>query len=250
MKIKKIFFVLFLAACLFFFLAPGNYPDNSIFKKELGSAFGNKTVIIFNSGGWGNTPLKEAKDFFPIIEGIEQTLDRLGSESVVVSYERTKNDFFGRVEGLREFFTSFPYQSLQLANEIETFKKQYPDSKIIIAGLSNGAIFVDRVMERIAKKDIKDVFAIEVGVPFWEQSLESENVLSLDNEGKDPLAKGEISILFISLLKAPFKLLLAKIYGQDIAFPHIFHTPGHDYFWESPLTGSRITSFIEDRFAF
>ncbi len=43
-------------------------------------------IIIFNSGGWGNTPLEKAEDFATIIRGIQETLNQWGYNSIVVSY--------------------------------------------------------------------------------------------------------------------------------------------------------------------
>lgn len=250
LNIKKLILISFAVAFLVFLFVPGDFPDNSQFKNLLNSVPGNEVVIIFNSGGWGYTPIEKAEDFSPIIEGVQKTLNDLGYKSTVVPYKRTENSFLGKVEGVREFLTFFKNQSARLAQEIEHFREYNPDSKIIVAGLSSGAAFVDKVMERTSEKEIKNVFAIEAGVPFWEETLKSENVLSLNNEGEDPLAKGKKTILLFSLLKAPFKLLLAGISGKNLSLSEAFHTPGHEYFWDSSSTGSKIVVFLKNKFTF
>ncbi|UZE93423.1 MAG: hypothetical protein ACKKMV_00740 [Candidatus Nealsonbacteria bacterium] len=249
MNIKKLICISFSVAFLVLLFFPGDFPDNSKFRELLDSASPDKVIIVFNSGGWGNTPLEKAKDFYPIIEGIEKTLNDLGYKSIIVPYRRTEDSFLGKVEGIREFLTSFKNQSTKLTHEIEYFQECNPDSKIVIAGLSSGAAFVDKVMEKISEKEIKNVFAIEAGIPFWEKALNSENVLLLDNEGRDSLSKKEIKTLFFSLFEAPFKLVLAKISGGNLPFSHAFRVPGHDYFWNSSSTGSKIATFLEDKFA-
>lgn len=247
---KKIIFTVFLAAFLCFLFASVEVPDNSQFKKTLNSVSGNKVIIIFNSGGWGNTPIEEAKDFFFIVNGIQRTLNNLGYQSVIITYNRTKKSFLGRVEGLKEFSTLFKSQSSKLAEEIEYFRTHNPDSKVIVAGLSSGAAFIDKVMEKVSEKGIKNVFAIEAGIPFWEKSLKSENVLLLNNEGRDTFSRGEIKALLLTGVKAPFKFIIAKLSGEDLSLPFAFDAPGHEYFWDSPYTGPKITAFLKDKFSF
>jgi len=248
MRIKKIIIFTIPLTLLVFLFAPADLPDNSEFSMALDSLPRDKILIVFNSGGWGNTPLDKAEDFLPIIGGIQKALSDMGHESVVVPYERTKNSFLGKIEGLRGFVNSFRAQSDKLVQEIEEFKMENPDSKIIITGLSSGAAFVDNVMKEVSEKEIDNVFAIEVGTPFWEDPFESENILFLDNEGEDPLSAREIKELIISLIKAPGRLIVSSLKGRKMPFSHAFYTPGHDYEWETNSTGKRIVSFLEDKF--
>jgi predicted esterase len=244
-KIKKtIWFLFFLVGFIFLFL-PGDLPENFQFQTTVDSFSDHDVLVIFNSGGWGNTPLDEADDFAPIIQGIEETLSTLGYDSIVAPYERTKNGFSGKIEGAREFLTSFPSQSKKLAHQIEYFLDDNPESKIIIAGFSSGGAFVDRVMENISSEKMQNVLAIEVGVPFWEEPLNHKNVLLLNNEGYDPLAEKEIKTLLLSLLKAPFKWISYRFLGRSISFSRALHIPGHDYFWDSPFTKTKIITFLK-----
>lgn len=245
-RVKKLIPTFCFIISLIFLFAPGDFPDNSQFQKILKSVSQEEIIIIFNSGGWGNTPAEKAADFTPIIEGIQKTLNDLGYGSMVIPYKRTKNGFLGKIEGAREFVTSFGTQSGKLAREIEFFIENNPDTKVIMAGLSSGAAFVDKVMERLSKSKRDNIFAIEVGVPFWESPLDSENVLLL-NDDKDPLSKRKTRILLASLFKAPFKWILAKISGKELSFSRALHVLGHDYFWDSPSVGPQIVSFLEDK---
>jgi len=227
-----------------FFLL-GETPDNLRFKEMINMASDKEVVIVFNSGGWGNTPLEQADDFRPIIEGIQKTLKDLGYSSVVVPYERTKESFFGIIEGVKETFTFFKKQSQKLAIEIEDFIENNPENKVIVTGLSNGGAFVDKVMEKIPESKRNSVFAIEVGTPFWENVLDSDSILLLDNQGKDPLSSMDLKILIPSLFKAPIKWSLAKVSGQELSFGHALKLPGHYYGWED--VDLEISLFLENK---
>jgi hypothetical protein len=100
-------------------------------------------------------------------------------------------------------------------------------------------------MEEISDNIKNQIFAIEVGTPFWEKTLNSENVLILNNKGKDPLVEGKITALFPTLLKAPFRWLLAKVSGRNLPFAHAFYMQNHAYSWSS--VKPEITSFLEEK---
>jgi len=241
---KLITFIILLTG-LFFLL--GEVPDNSRFKTVLNSASENNIVIIFNSGGWGDTPPEEASDFTPIIDGIQKTLSDLGYNSIVAPYIRTKESFLGRIEGIKETLSLFPNQSQKLANEIEVFIKNHPENKIIMAGLSNRAIFVNRTMMKISENQRNNVFAVEVGTPFWEKVLDSDNVLLLNNKGKDALSKMDLRILIPALLKSPCRWLSAQVLREELSFSQALYLPGHYYGWDS--VAPEVKSFLESRFA-
>ena len=241
---KLITFIILLTG-LFFLL--GEVPDNSGFQTALNSVSGNNIVIIFNSGGWGDTPPEEASDFTPVVDGIQKTLSDLGYNSIVVPYTRTKESFLGRVEGVKETLSLFPKQSQKLANEIEVFIKSHPENKIIMAGLSNGAIFVNRTMMKVSENQRNSVFAVEVGTPFWEKVLDSDNILLLNNKGKDALSKMDLRILIPALLKSPYKWLSAQVLREELSFSQALYLPGHYYDWDS--VAPEVKSFLENRFA-
>jgi hypothetical protein len=247
-KLEKLFFIFLFVLILLLGFAPKDFPDNLNFKDGLGSVFQGEVIVVFNSGGWGYTPIEEARDFSSILNGIQKTLEDLGCKSIVLPYNRTKKSFLGRVEGLREFLNSFQRQSKKLSEDIENFLENHPDNKIIITGLSNGGVFADKVMEKISKDKRDNVFAIEVGLPFWEESLNSENVLFLTDKDRDPLSERTPLFLIFSFIKAPFKWALARISGENISISDIFHFTGHEYFWDSPNIGPQIFSFLEDKF--
>ena len=219
---------------LLFLFGPEVIPDGFQPQEILDKAAESDVIIIFNSGGWGNTPLEEAEDFTPIIEGVQDTLNEWGYKTVIIPYNRTRDGFMGRITAIKEFFSSFNFSSEILANDVEFLAEKLPGKKIIIAGLSNGASFVNRSYQKLAGDVKSSVYAITVGVPFWEKPFESDNILQLDNAGKDTLVNGDASSLFSSLIKTPFSKK--------------FEAPGHDYFWSSADVNSKIVSFLEDKF--
>ncbi|MDP1538928.1 MAG: hypothetical protein Q8M00_02755 [bacterium] len=232
-KFKYLFFSLVILGCLFFLFGPKVIPDNFQPQEILETAKNSDVIIIFNSGGWGNTPLEKAEDFAPIIGGMQQTLNEWGYKSVVIPYARTKDNFWGRITGAKEFFNSFRNSSKDLAKEVELLGKKFPDKKIIVAGLSSGGTFVNETIKKISNTVQNSVYAITAGTPFWTEKLKSENILQLDNNGKDTLAIGEVKSLLLSLIKAPFT-------GK-------FYAPGHDYSWSSLEVSSQIVTFLENK---
>jgi len=247
-KLKFIIFSLVVLSGLVFLFSPGVAPDNFQFQEILNLVSQNDVVIIFNSGGWGNTPLEKAEDFAPIVEGIQQTLNDWGYNSVVIPFVRTKDNLSGKITGAKDFFNSFEFCSEVLAQKVEFLAEEFPDKKIIMAGLSAGGAFVDKTYEKISEEVKGSVYTIVVGAPFWVKPIESENMLSLENNGKDSLVKGDVKTLILTLLKTPFRWILAKINGQNLTFSQAFRVPGHNYDWSSPEVGPQIVTFLKERF--
>jgi len=242
-KFKIFIFSIFFLG-LFFAFTPRVFPENNQFQ-DFSKFSSDDIVIIFNSGGWGDTPFEKADDFAPIVKGIQETLNSWGYQSVIVSYQRTKKNFLGRITGIKEFFLSFPKESRELGSQIERFIIQNPQKMVIIAGLSNGAAFVDETMEKISD-NIKDrVFAIEVGIPFWKKRLRSNNILRLDNQGRDSLSEGRIEKLVFAFLKTPFKWIEARLKGVPLRVSRAIKMPGHEYQWNN--LSPEISSFLKNK---
>ena len=244
-EIRYFILSLVILGSLFFLFGPEVWPENAQFEELLNSALESDIVIIFNSGGWGNTPLEKAEDFAPIIEGIEKTLRDFGYNSLVIPYNRTKNNLFGKITGARDFLNSFQTSSEILAEKVNFLAENLPDKKIILAGLSAGGALVEETMAKISEE--AQVYAVAVGIPFWQKTVESENILLLDNNGKDALSKGELKSLISVLVKAPFKWISSKINGDDLTFSQVLQAPGHDYLWDSPEVGPKIVTFLENK---
>jgi len=251
-KLKYFVLISVFLGSLFFLFGPEVIPESSINGLVGGQELLNlvsetDVIIIFNSGGWGNTPLEEAKDFASIIEGIEKALKDFGYNSIVIPYTRTRKDFFGKIAGARDFLNSFKFSSKNLAEKVEFLNEKFPDKKIIMAGLCAGGALVEKTMKRISGQAKNSIYGILAGLPFWYKTFESENLLQLNNNGKDPLSKGEIGPLLRALIKAPFKWVLSKIKGGNLSFGQAMRIPGHEYFWSSPEVGPQIISFLKSK---
>lgn len=247
-KLKTITTVLVIIGGAVFIFTPNIVPENFPAQQVLSMASDSDVIIIFNSGGWGNTPLEKAEDFAPIINGIQETLKSWGYDSIVVPYNRTKNGFLGKVSSSRDFLTSFDFSSENLAKEVDFLAEKLPGKKIILAGLSNGSTLANKTYEKISENARDSVYAVAAGAPFWVEPVKSENVLLVSNGGKDTLAKGEIGSLLVELFKTPFKWVLSKINGQNLTISQAAHADGHDYSWSSSEINSQITGFLGARF--
>lgn len=246
-KVKYTILSLIILAGLVFLFGPEVAPENFQVQELLNSASKSDVIIIFNSGGWGDTPLEKAEDFAPIIEGIQETLNDWGYHSVVIPYNRTKDNLLGKIAGTKDFLHSFELSSKMLAEEVELLIEKFPDKKIVMAGLSNGGTFVIKTYEKISGEVKNSIYTIAVGTPFWAKSSMVDNFLLLENNGKDSLAKGDAQSLALTLIKTPFKWIFSKINGQNLTFSQAIQIPGHQYFWSSPEVSSPIITFLKDK---
>ncbi|MDP2664075.1 MAG: hypothetical protein Q8P08_01410 [bacterium] len=229
-------YLVFVLAALFgliFLFSPKVIPSNHQIKQILEIARNKDVIIIFNSGGWGYTPLKEAKDLAFIVKGVEETLNNWKYSTIVVPYNRTKDSLVGEITGLKELLNSFKNSSRDLAGRIETIVNRFPDKNIIVVGLSNGAAFVNETYGKISENIKKSVYAVAIGTPFWIRLQKSDNVLQLNSE-KDTLVRGKIGSLLWALIKTPFI--------------GVFLATGHEYLWSSPGVKPQIVAFLEEKF--
>ncbi len=252
-KIKYLIAFIIGFGCLFFLFCPDailkpNLSTEGLGQNILDLAAKQDVIIIFNSGGWGNTPLQEAEDFAPIVNGIQKTFNESGYNSIIIPYNRTKDTLLGKMTGAKDFLNSFENSSEILSEKINFLAENLPDKKIILAGLSSGGAFATKTYEKISAQVKNSVYVIAVGTPFWLNGQESGNVIQLNNEGKDALSSGNIKSLLFSLAKAPFKWVVSKFNGQDLTFSQAVHAYGHDYYWSSPKVGPRIVVFLKEKF--
>jgi len=90
------------------------YINSSIdeFSKQIKEAAQlSDVIIVFNSGGWGTTSPEKAFDLTPLVENIEENIKKLGLNSAVIPYYRTKDNFFAKIGEAGEYLTLFYSQS-------------------------------------------------------------------------------------------------------------------------------------------
>ena len=231
--LEYLVFILVVLIGLTFLFSPKIIPSNRQIQRILGIAKDKDIIIIFNSGGWGYTPLKEAKDLAHIVKGVEKTLNNWKYSTIVVPYNRTRDSLVGEITGLKELLRSFKNSSRDLADKIESIVNHFPDKDIIVVGLSNGAAFANETYGKISEDIKKSVYAIAIGTPFWTRLQRSDNVLQLNDE-KDTLVEGKIGSLLWALIKTPFV--------------GAFMATGHEYLWSFPEVKSQIVAFLEKKF--
>jgi len=247
-KAKKIIITSVILTGIVFLFIPEVSPNNYQIEEILKDAANADVVIVFNSGGWGNTPLERAEDFQSIISGIQTTLNEWGYKSIVIPYNRTKESFLGRLTGARDFLTSFNNSAEDFSEKIDLIVEKLPDKKIIITGLSNGGTLINKAYDNISQKVQDSIYAVSVGTPFWSKKSQSDNILQVNNGGKDVLSEGNIGSLLLAFIKTPFSWVFSKIKSQNLKFSEAFHAPGHNYSWDSPEVGPEIVTFLEKKF--
>ncbi|MFH1582306.1 MAG: hypothetical protein ABIA08_00920 [bacterium] len=246
-KIKKLFIFTIILIGFLLVVVPITIPSNLQSQEVLKDVSENDFIIIFNPGGWGDVPMSEADDFLPIVQGIQNNLNERGYKTVIIPYMRTEEGLSGKLSGTKDFFSRYAFSSEKFAAELEELVKQFPDKKIILTGLSNGAAFVNETYKRISENIKDSLYAIAVGTPFWAKKVEDKNILQLDNNGRDTLSNGEIGSLFFAAVKAPFDWLISNIKGDNISIAKAFKAKGHDYSWDSPEVNSEIVIFLEEK---
>ena len=214
------------------------------FESQLSEAGKNSdVVIIFNSGGWGTIPFERAFDFNSVIYNTKDLIESYHYRVSIVPYYRTKENFFARIASVREIILGFPDSSKTLAQKIDYFLDGNPSKKVVLAGLSNGAAFVNATMSDI--KDSNRVLAIEFGAPFSKNDLRADNILSIANS-EDVLAQGDIGSLMVAGLKSPFIYTSALLQGHPISYTEAIKIKGHSYPWSE--VEPSVVSFLEKEF--
>jgi hypothetical protein len=232
-------------SCLFFQLCPSVLPKNER-KKILDAAIYSDVVIVFNPGGWGDAPLERAGDFTPILDGIQQAIDRLGYRSTVVQYTRTLSSLVGRMAGIKDQLNSFKNGSRIQAEEMKYLSATFPEKIFFLAGFSTGGGLTGRTIEKITS--LPNIYGIQVGVPGWFYTHKSERSIVLNNSNQDPISVGDVNAIARSVFKTPLIWLKAKVKGWDLSFPLALQMPHHEYSWSSPGVSAPIVKFIEANF--
>lgn len=214
-------------------------------QKFLGAFSPPEFLIIYNSGGWGNTVLEKVTDFRSVIFGIKNELNQQGHKSMIIPYIRARETLLGRMVGMKEILSFFRSQSRSLAEQVAAFTKEYPDKKVIIIGLSMGALFIDEVMKRLKKQS--SVFAIKVGMPFYADHLSSENTIEISDK-RDALALGDTKALFFSITRGFKRWFAAKLKRKPLSFSEAINIPGHHFYsWNHPNIREQISTFLKDK---
>ncbi|PIP24920.1 MAG: hypothetical protein COX34_01545 [Candidatus Nealsonbacteria bacterium CG23_combo_of_CG06-09_8_20_14_all_36_12] len=205
----------------------------------------SEVVIFFAPGGWGHVPQEKEIYAKSLLKGIQNTLQNWQYKVVAIHYSRAKGGFLGKIKCLKETLFCFPAESKKLAEAIEIMQSRFQDIKIVLVGYSFGAAFIDEVMKKI--KDKKEIYGIEAGTPFFWKTLKAENILYLDNNGRDALANRNFKKLTVITILGFLKLIfLFRLVRLKIS--ESFHFKEHEYFWENPEVKSKVEDFLKSNF--
>jgi len=205
------------------------------FKKEIKK---NDIIIIFNAGGWGTVPYEKAFDLNPFSDFIKDYLKEKGYKVSIIQYFRTEDHLIGRLGYIKDYILDFKKQSSHISSIIKETEK-----KIILIGLSNGALLVDEIMEKV--KDKENIFSIEIGKPFFGVHSENKNILLIRNP-EDRLCNKDFVELFKSLfIFAPLRWLKNLILGEGISFNSSVEIKGHNYILQKHKI--KISNFIDEK---
>lgn len=178
-------------------------------------------VIIFNSGGWGVVKYEKANDLKPIIENIKNHFNN--KKVSIVPYYRTENHLIGRIAYFKDYLSFFSKESRQVALVLSNSQKP-----VILIGLSNGALLVDRAMEKMKNK--KNIFSIELGKPFFGGRSKNKNILFIKDK-QDILSNGDILNLIKVFLLSPINWAKNIIFKRGIEYGLALKIDGHVYTW-------------------
>jgi len=201
-----------------------------------------QVIIVAHIGGLGYVPIEYAYDIQPTIKGIRAELSALGISSILVPFYRTRGGSLARLRTVSEMFGLHHSNAGRLAGEIDRVLSRRPQQRVIMVGLSNGAVFADGVMQWLSDAARSRVCVIEVGPPLLGPS-DDESVLRLSNEDQDPLVMGEYWTMMRTWVPGLFRLVYARLTRQELSQYDAYHFQNHDYSW--PSVRPEVVSFLE-----
>jgi hypothetical protein len=212
---------------------------------------GKDFLLIHNPGGWGNTPLKHCLQWErSIVEGVIATVERLGYSWLLTQHFRSNNGWWELILDTKEQARFFAFKRQILAAELEFLTRHISGLKVVLMGISQGAVFSNAVMQQL--QGLRQVYSIELGIVFLHRSrrVVTERTLAIDSNGLMPDAMMEWDVL--TMLKAfavaPFRWIKYWLEGKPKKLSLCINVPGHEYNWEHPEVRRQIGEFLETNF--
>ncbi len=219
----------------FYFLKKNTLRFEKKFDEALKEA---DVIIVFNAGGWGTIRHEEAFDLNPFSDFIKNYLVSKGLKVYIVQYFRTEDHLIGKIGYLKDYLSNFKKQTKAIISIISKTNK-----KVILLGLSNGALIADEVMGRIENE--KNVFSIELGKPFFGINSKNENIL-LINECEDDLSNGHTLELFkATFIFGPIRWIKNFVLGEGVSLGKAVRIKGHNY--PLPKYEKQLVDFIDKK---
>jgi len=210
-------------------------------------AQGKDFLLIHNPGGWGTTNLEHCLQWErSIVTGISATLERLGYTSLLIQYFRTGKGWREHIRDIKEQFRFFTSKAKIMAAEVEFLTHHINNLKIILIGISQGAVFDNAVMQDLP--GLAQVYSIELGMLFTHRSrrVVTERTLAIDSNGlmPDAMMEWDIVTMLKTFLATPFRWIGHRLEGKPVKFSHCINVPGHEYNWEHPEVRQQIEDFL------
>jgi hypothetical protein len=208
-------------------------------------------LLLHNPGGWGNTPMARIQHWErSIVEGIAETIERLGYSVVLRQYFRTGKDWRETMSDIREQARFFATKAKIMAAELR-FITQYSNTlKIIMIGVSQGAAFSNAVLQH--SHGLDRIHSVELGLPFPYKSRRviTANTLAIDSNGlmPDALMEWDIPTILKAFSGAPFRWIKYQLQRKPRKFTYCINVPGHEYNWEYPEVQRQIIDFLKLNF--
>ncbi len=197
-------------------------------------------VVIFNSGGFGWTSIEDSPQAQGFVVGLESVLVASGYRVLLLEHFRTAETLNG---GLSEFMAEaglYPSKAKDLALRVEFLTDHIPGISVILTGQSNGSAICERVMSIL--KGNRQVYSIQLGPPFWNDSAFPVRSLVMRSNGlvPDSFSQGDLFTIIRANLEALFGI------SQDSPGHILLYigAPGHDYRWEYEAVRSQVTDFL------
>jgi hypothetical protein len=134
-----------------------------------------------------------------------------------------------------------------MAAEVEFLVRHTNNLKVILIGISQGAVFGNSVMQCLSGPG--QVYSIELGMLFTQRSrrVVTKRTLAIDSNGLMPDAIMEWNIITMlkTFLATPFRWIKYRLVGKPRKFSHCINVPGHEYNWEHPEVRQQIEDFIQ-----
>ena len=200
-------------------------------------------LVLFNSGGYGWTSLDKAIGYASIVNAIESDLTSRGCAVTVLSYQRAYRTLRGYISEILNSGAKSIAKPKELTLRLRFLWRYLPNLRILMTAESNGTVMSNQVMRLLP--DEPRLFSIELGPPFWYDSLPNERILNLRSNGKvpDAFSYGHWRRAF----QANFDALRGK--GRQAAGNILLYigAPGHDYNWHDyPFIREKVIQFIEE----
>lgn len=208
-------------------------------------------LLIHNPGGWGTTNLDNLLQWErSIVDGVGKTVDNLGLRWSLVQYFRSETGWIAIIRDIREQGRFFRNKARILAAALEFVTGHFPEVKVVLIGVSQGAAFSNAVNQYVGNHE--RVFTIELGIPFPYKSKRviTERTLTLDGNGlmPDALMEWDIPTILKTYFTAPLRWLKYRFQGKKVKFSYCINVPGHDYNWDYPEVQGQVERFINFKF--